>query len=409
MKSSKSLGVRSREAVLDIADRAREWGSIGQGYSLAHGIAGLAVFYGHVARQFGRPEDATTSNELREKLIEELRATPMSASLYGGFPGIAWAIEHLHQLESSRPSASVDINAGVDEILLEYLSHPTARKNFDLVDGLVGIGAYALARRPRYCGRHLFRIVVELLEGIAEHPAVDEMTWRTSPENLPFENDRARYPAGVHNLGFAHGTPSVIALASTGIRHGYAPATCHRLIVPSINWLLRRARKRSRSTYSYLAEEHRDARVAWCYGDPGVGWALVNAGKAIGRPDLYRRGLNIARLSVLRPYRETGVVDAGLCHGSAGLLHICNRLYRITGQSDFRRGAKLWADRTLNFRRKNEGISGYTRYDPLSANWEPSIGYLEGVAGIGLALLATISPDPPHWDHVFLLSPESSH
>jgi hypothetical protein len=81
------------------------------------------------------------------------------------------------------------------------------------------------------------------------------------------------------------------------------------------------------------------------------------------------------------------VVDASICHGSAGLAHIFNRLYQATGQSVFRSAAEEWLQH-------------------LVETWCPDAepGLLTGAAGVGLVLLAASTPHEPRWDRLFLLS-----
>lgn len=82
-----------------------------------------------------------------------------------------------------------------------------------------------------------------------------------------------------------------------------------------------------------------------------------------------------------------GAVDAGLCHGSAGLAHIFNRHWQATGERVFADAARRWFGRTL------------ARIDHVSGG-----GFLSGRAGVALALLHAASAREPTWDRVLLLS-----
>jgi hypothetical protein len=95
------------------------------------------------------------------------------------------------------------------------------------------------------------------------------------------------------------------------------------------------------------------------------------------------------------------VVDAGLCHGAAGLMHVFNRLWQGTGDEAFRDAAVRWAEKTLALR--GEGVGGYRSFNPLvEAKWDDDPGFLTGAAGIGLALLAATSDVEPRWDVTLL-------
>ncbi len=68
------------------------------------------------------------------------------------------------------------------------------------------------------------------------------------------------------------------------------------------------------------------ARLAWCYGDPGIAASLMAAAGAAGRPDWYRVAVDVACRAAARDLALAGVKDSGICHGAAGLAHIFNRL-----------------------------------------------------------------------------------
>jgi hypothetical protein len=108
---------------------------------------------------------------------------------------------------------------------------------------------------------------------------------------------------------------------------------------------------------------------------------------------------------------ESGVVDAGLCHGASGLAHVFHRLHVATGETRFRGAAQIWLAQTLARREPGLGFGGF-RIPPL-----PSSGrtrpvrngtFLTGTPGIALAL-ASFGTDPGSegwagWDRALLLS-----
>ncbi len=79
-------------------------------------------------------------------------------------------------------------------------------------------------------------------------------------------------------------------------------------------------------------------------------------------------------------------MDAGLCHGAAGLGHLYNRLYQATGEVAFARASHAWLKRTIAMRRPGLGIAGYVHWHPGSGRWRNDPGLLTGAAGVGLAL-----------------------
>jgi lantibiotic modifying enzyme len=107
---------------------------------------------------------------------------------------------------------------------------------------------------------------------------------------------------------------------------------------------------------------------------------------------------------------ETGVVDAGLCHGASGLALTFARLFRATGEERLRDAAVRWFERTLALRRPGNGIAGFRSWVPEEDGaegwaWSDDASFLSGASGIGLALLAAATCVEPAWDSVLLLRP----
>ena len=127
----------------------------------------------------------------------------------------------------------------------------------------------------------------------------------------------------------------------------------------------------------------------------------------MGEPAWESDALDIALRAAQRPPEESGVVDAGLCHGAAGLGHIFNKLFQATGKRRFREAAQSWFESALDMRRVGQGIAGFSAFmrdDDGKECWIGRLGILTGVTGIALALLAATTEIDPQWDRMLLLS-----
>jgi hypothetical protein len=144
--------------------------------------------------------------------------------------------------------------------------------------------------------------------------------------------------------------------------------------------------------------------AAWCSGDPGIAAALLRGARAAGDRMLELRALIAAHAAAGRPASHCAVIEPTLCHGTAGLLHIFNRLYHATGQPVFRDAALRWLDETLAFHDPAAERFRYTSTSDVGSLRPASgaCGLLTGAAGVGLALLAAVSDLEPRWDIVLL-------
>ena len=102
------------------------------------------------------------------------------------------------------------------------------------------------------------------------------------------------------------------------------------------------------------------------------------------------------------------MIDAGLCHGAAGNGHLFHRLYRATGEPRLSAAARAWYGQALEYRQEGQGLAGFISWGMVpeteQGGWIASPGLLEGLAGIGLALLAATTSVTPEWDRLLLVS-----
>jgi lantibiotic biosynthesis protein len=375
--------------------------------SLASGAAGLATLCAYLSRAgFDYDENAA---EFLSHAINAISTSPMGVSFYGGFTGIAWATEHLH--EQLLEADGEDANEAIDEALIAYLDRSPWDDDFDLVSGLVGIGVYALERLPRASAVECLSLIVDRLDETAERRA-DGLTWLTRPHLLP-ERQRKQCPDGYYNLGLAHGVPGVVALLGQICAAGMGVDKARPLLDGAVAWvLLQQSGAGTQSCFPPWIRlsrlEREDCRLAWCYGDAGVAAALFLAARSVREAKWEREALAIARRAAARVPETAGVKDAGLCHGAAGLAHIFNRLFQATGDESLREAALYWFQRVLELRIEGQGIAGFSAYWPIvdgqEEHWEDEVGILVGASGVALSLLAAATDVEPEWDRMLLIS-----
>ncbi len=342
-----------------------------------------------------------------ERAIDAVAKGPLSPALYGGFTGVAWSVAHLQE---GLLDPDDDPNESIDVALIRHLSRSPWRLEYDLISGLVGFGVYALERLPRAAAAEILSLVIERLDETAECRP-DGITWFSRPEWF-IPKTRTQYPGGYYNLGVAHGVPGVIALLAGARAAGVAARKAGSLLDGAVRWLLAQEMKgdavvRFASFFGPDLEPAR-SRLAWCYGDLGVAAALLSAARLAGEPAWEREALATARIAAARPPDQAGVIDAGLCHGAAGVAHLFNRLFQATREGTFRDAAVFWYERTLDLRLPEGGVAGYRAWGPDQAGvlgWRDERGFLTGAAGIALALIAAVSCEEPAWDRMLLPSP----
>jgi lantibiotic modifying enzyme len=397
-----ALKDRARDTVRTIVDDLlRSNGQRGGDATLAGGLAGQAILHAYLAPIEDRSKNAKLARDALHHAIDSMAEKPMEATLYSGLAGVGWSLAHL---QSRLPELESDGDlAEIDNALSSHLEPSPWRDDYDLINGLVGFGVYALERLPQPAAVTCLERVIDRLAETAQYRA-DGVAWWTDPKWLPAESAK-KCPEGYYNLGLAHGLPGVIALLGMTCAAGISPVRGRSLLDGAVRRQFAHQLPGGFPAWLDPKREEKPARLAWCYGDPGVGIALLGAARSVGEPSWERAALTIARRAVERPTEQAGVVDAGLCHGAAGLGHIFNRMYQATGETYLAKAARWWFARTLEMQRPGHGIGGYQAWrlgDGGELNWETDPGLLTGSVGIALALLAATTDIEPMWDRMLL-------
>jgi hypothetical protein len=375
---------------------------------LAGGSAGLAVLSAWWGAGPGGAEDVDAAEAHLDAALEGVAESDvLNGDLYAGVLGVGWALDQIDRA-AGRFDELGDEERDDEVLAAKLLSASPWPGVHDLTRGLAGIAIHALEGLPRPSARHRLGLVVERLAESARH-FDDGTAWWTTPDTVLPERAEV-YPDGYVDLGVAHGLAGVLAaLAAAGAA---GDAAGRPLAVDAARYLSSWQLPPADDNGSFPGmvvpgQPPGMSRVAWCYGDAGAAWALVEAGRALGDDDIVARGVHTARTAGRRPFERTGCIDAGLCHGAAGIAHSLNRVAQATGDDEVANAARHWIGRTLDMRHTGEGLGGFTAKVP---DWGGTMemvdrgvpGLLEGIAGIALALLSAATAGPPAWDRFLL-------
>jgi lantibiotic modifying enzyme len=374
--------------------------SEGQAWSLAVGRSGVAMFFAYLADALGETSARTMAARLIEDALEAAVGVAPVDRLFAGFAGVGWTLAHLDLFDLS----DGDPNDAVDAALLDVVAESASPREYDLLAGLTGVGVYALERLPRPAAVKLLRAVVARLAALARSDPAHPWWW-TPVTGLPAPI-AAQFSDGAWNLGVAHGAPGAIGFLARASAAGVDVDAVRPLLEAAVHWCLGQqvafGDGPAFPAFAAPAVAPLRSRLAWCYGDPGVAGCLFQAGLRAAMPTCQAAAVTIAERAAKRSLADSGVVDAGVCHGSAGLAHIYNRLWQATGSPVLRDAAAEWLQRVMGAHRPGVGIGGFqVQRDGRSVS-DP--GFLTGTAGIGLVLLAAATPTEPSWDRVLMLS-----
>ncbi len=370
--------------------------------NLMGGKAGVALFFFYYSLMTKEEKYQDVGIEMLSEIFDEINNGFIYHTHAGGLAGIGWTVELLSQNEF----LEIDTNetlGDIDPYLHKTMIHDITHDNYDFLHGAVGNGNYFLSRAKNAAVNDYLS---ELLDKLEENSIKDEDGARKWLSTLDQESGLKGY-----NVSLSHGISSIIAFLGKMVAHGVQTEKASLLLSGAVQFLLAHRLDRTKfvsifPSWVQLDGELSDSRLAWCYGDLGISMALWQAGKNVGNKEWQKIAEDtLVDAATRRDVKEHRVMDAGLCHGAAGIMHIFNRAYQNTGLEILKETARYWAEQTLKMAHWEDGYAGYKSWHTEKyGGWKPEPGFLEGVAGIGLALISMIAPIESKWDESLYIS-----
>jgi len=366
---------------------------------LIGGTAGIVIFKLYASSFLSNKKIEEEAFKLLAEIFKKLNNDFRNPTFAGGFSGILWLLNFMERNNFTSKEIAQSLN-GINEYLFAFMRKFIIEENFDFLYGALGIANSFI--NIKNIDKGFLESFISMLYEKAEIED-NQLGWKTL---LDYRNRTYGY-----NFGLAHGIPSFIGVLINFIRNDILVDKCTEILLKAINFLTSYA-EFERNTSSVFPNwiDHKDpqynSRLAWCYGDLGIGMTLWRAGNILKKEQIIDFAQNLlARTSSRRDLKENFVVDAGLCHGTAGIAHIFNRMYQNTKTEEFKEAAIYWFNETLNMAKFGDGLAGFKTFkSPEFGGWQNNYGLLEGISGIGLALISSISNIEPRWDECLLLS-----
>ncbi|PWS26108.1 hypothetical protein DHW03_15020 [Pedobacter yonginense] len=387
-----------------IADELKSLPTTTSGGGLLSGKIGIALFFVHYAKYTNLQKDEDFAFEFIQSLLAHNYCGKHQLTYSGGISGLGWFLEHLNAIGF----ADVDTEETLgdfDSYMGAKMCEEIASYNFDFLHGGLGVFFYFTYRKQSITIQQSLISALTFLEEIAIKNK-NKISWLAL-------NYRTKLPMpGEHNLGLAHGVPGILSVLCCAFNK-----------VPSLRGKLKSLISRATNfilwcfesspsddvytsyfPYAYKeTEPFTNSRLGWCYGDLGVVLSLRSANLILNEPQIDLVIQKILQRSAKRKsLDETKIFDAGLCHGSAGVAHIYNSFYQQLRLPYLKEAADYWYLISLENANFINGPAGYKSYQ-ADKGFINSYGFLEGIAGVGLAYISYLNNDFS-WDKSLLIS-----
>lgn len=341
-------------------------------------------------------------NEIFNTALDSINGINRSITFCNGITGYGWLINHL----INENLIEVQINDFMTELdNIAFLAGKSLFKNgnIDFLHGGLGIIFYLL-ERLEFNVKNRDRIG-HLADCFLDYSMSDlkGSFWLDESDFHDHKNKK------VVNLGLAHGQASRISILSKLLEHGIGGDRVKTHLYSTINYLLNSMKQNQHESLfsSFIVNDEPDdfSRLSWCYGDLGIACALWKAGDVLQDQNLLKISNNICEHTLKRKTtKETGVLDAGICHGSSGLALMYNRMYMNSDNKIYLEQSKYWIKQTMAMNDKKDGIGGFKSKLPNGSEWVNDSGFLLGASGTALTLLCCQQQTNYTWDSSLLIN-----
>jgi hypothetical protein len=313
-------------------------------------------------------------------------------SLANGKVGVNWVFKYLTKKQQLLSKNTLADLVNDDEILKTESIELFKVGDIDFLHGALGISYYFLFDDENI--------------DIPYHNLIIDMLFESFEKNGMF----CYQNPGIYSLGLSHGLPSIIKYLIECYKRKISVEKSEKLIFSIVEFILS-----NKNGSEYLScfpgvvntmnfNETRNSRLAWCYGDLSLSYILFQTSIVFNIDSLRIYSLEIMYKCMKRKtLNESMINDAGVCHGSAGVAHIFNRMWSITNDKKFRQATDFWIKQTLEFGTKINGKTEFKKYNAKINEYEINHSLLEGNAGVGLVLYSYLTGDFS-WDYCLMLN-----
>jgi lantibiotic biosynthesis protein len=314
-----------------------------------------------------------------------------------GITGFLWTLENLnlhHYIEIDL----AEFKEAIHPILKDYMMQQLENGNIDFLHGALGVANYFLDSGDAACVEGMQKFNTQFINTATLH----------ADQTISFVTNiyRDNKPVPVINLGLSHGMASIIYYFQRCLQH---PQLNTPELKTALQQLISFYRKNQNdiavhSCYfaSWIGQE-KSSRLAWCYGDLGIGLALLLAAETLKDQELKNYSIDILKHTCKRVDMEKeGIMDAGICHGTAGLVKMYRNIYEKTNVEEFKTAADFWLDKTIAIANHPGGHAGYHTFN--QGLYQNDCGLLEGVSGTGIVLLEELMKKSLSWEKSLMLS-----
>ncbi|WP_298542115.1 lanthionine synthetase C family protein [uncultured Aquimarina sp.] len=372
------------------------------------GISGISLFQFYYARFVEDEQIADIGVAVISETIQRMNDGYSFPTFCTGIAGAGWVLELLNE-EEFIDIDNDELLSDLDNYLLESMESDIKNEYFDFLHGAIGYGYYFLKRYQNTASeplRHQYKeYLFQLIKALRKSSHTNErgVFWK-------YELHKKDNLHGT-NLSLSHGMASVINFLSRLYQYQDFQEYVKDLLIGAVDFIISyKYPGESQSSFfpSWVypeMEKYTNSRLAWCYGDLGMGISLWKAGKALDNGEYKELAIQTLKNSTKRrDVEEARINDTGLCHGVFGIITMFNYMYKETKELIFKETADFWMEEALKMDTYKDGYAGYKQWRGDQEEWKNEANLLEGIAGIGLSMISYLAPSENQWNQCLMIN-----
>jgi len=389
--------------VIEDINRELRTSELSDNIGLHAGTSGIALFIAYYDRIINHQTEVSQRVlDIMEHNINQINSGYRQHTICNGISGFGWLCEHMRKIGMLN-CEDIEFLDDLDPFLYRMMIADIQAGNYDFLHGALGVGMYFLSRFDK-----------------KEVPAyLEELLTELEKSGIPCENDAIKWISVLnretgekgYNISLSHGMSSIAAFLIRLHRLNFETERVDRLLSQTVKYILDQITyQEGNISYfpSYSKESSKGSnysRLGWCYGDLGIAHIFWQASVVMKNKEWEDTAIRILHHTTnRRDLQLNGIRDAGLCHGSAGVAHIFWNLFLHTGLQEFREATNCWLQVTMQMAKYDDGLAGYKAYRKEEYGGPEKLNtLLEGIAGIGIALLCSLESDEIAWNECIML------
>ena len=379
-----------------------------ESHGLLSGRGGCSLYFLYQYIQNGKSNYADQSLQILETEIAFFNQSGIGDYLSIGLPSSSppWLIDLAVKFDILHESEKSNSNECIKHVIESTTKEEIIANRHDLFYGFIGKTIIIMEHDKEIARTFVLRIL-EALRNSAITSA-DKTHWQTP---YPFHATKS-YEKTI-NLGIPHGSCGIILFLLKCCDVYNLREELKSLLKGSIDWLIARLDKeKNKLLYSYSSKLSGTGKLGWCYGDQAIAFTLLRYYETFNCERAKAKAYELIEQAAAKPIEQTGVqfypkygyYDMRICHGTSSVAYMWQKMYQITKDENIKALADKWLNITLDnleiFLPQLDKINELEKGNEMI---DTSMGFLNGLSGVGLSLISFLNPTLSDWDKLLLL------